>query len=153
MKTTLIVSALAATALSKPLLDKKWIVYTTAVDVVTVTATEGGSSGWSWGGWGHGSSSTAAPITTEAPATTAPAWTAPPAAWSTPAPAPAPSPDVTSAAPAAASSSTTNSYAQAILDQHNNHRQNASAPSLTWSDEMASIAAEIAASCTYAHNT
>jgi hypothetical protein len=154
MKTTLIVSALAATALSKPLVNKKWIVYTTAVDVVTVTATEGGSSGWSWGGWKHGSGSTAAtstavPATTEAPATTAPAWTAPPAAFSTPAPAPA----VTSAPPAAASSSTTDSYAQAILDQHNNHRQNASAPALTWSDDMASIAAEIAASCVYAHNT
>lgn len=41
----------------------------------------------------------------------------------------------------------------ATLEQHNNHRLNASVPSLTWSTEMASIAAEIAASCTYAHNT
>jgi uncharacterized protein YkwD len=155
MKTTLIVSALAATALSKPLLNKKWIVYTTEVDVVTATVTSGGSSGWSWGSWRHGSSQTAAPTTTQAPAApapTTPAYT-PPAA-----PAPASNsapPAAQSAAPAAASSGAAapNSYAQAILDQHNNHRQNASAPALSWSTDMANIAAQIAASCVYAHNT
>jgi uncharacterized protein YkwD len=41
----------------------------------------------------------------------------------------------------------------AILDQHNIHRQNASVPALVWSTDMASIAAEIASSCVYAHNT
>lgn len=159
MKTTFIVSALAATALSKPLLNKKWIVYTTEVDVVTATVTSGGSSGWSWGSWRHGSSSTAAaspaapaPTTTEAPAPpapTTPAYTPP--ALSTPAAAPAPA---TSAAPAASSApAAPNSYSQAILDQHNNHRQNASAPPLSWSTDMANIAAQIAASCVYAHNT
>lgn len=164
MKTTFIVSALVASALSKPLLNKKWVVYTTEVDVVTATVT-GGSSGWSWGSWKHGSSSTAvvtseaaAPTTTEAPAPTteAPAPTTPaytPAASSTPAPSPAPA--TTSAAPAAASSAAAapDSYSQAILDQHNNHRDNASVPALSWSTDMASIAAEIAASCVYAHNT
>lgn len=153
MKTTLIVSALAATALSKPLLNKKWIVYTTEVDVVTATVTSGGSSGWSWGSWRHGGSGqTAAPTTTQAPAApapTAPAYT-PPAA-----PAPAATTPAAASAPAAASSGAAapNSYAQAILDQHNNHRQNASAPALSWSTDMANIAAQIAASCVYAHNT
>jgi pyruvate/2-oxoglutarate dehydrogenase complex dihydrolipoamide acyltransferase (E2) component len=159
MKTTFIISALAATALSKPLLEKKWVVYTTEVDVVTATVTSGGSSGWSWGSWRHGSGSssaaaaTSAPaaVTTEAPAPTGPAYT-PPASSS---PAPAPAPATTSAAPAAASSAAAapDSYSQAILDQHNNHRSNASAPALSWSTDMASIAAEIAASCVYAHNT
>lgn len=154
MKTTFIVSALAATALSKPLLNKKWVVYTTEVDVVTATVTSGGSSGWSWGSWRHGSSSTAAashaapaPTVTEAPAPpapTAPAYT-PPAA---PAPATTAAPAPASSAPAAP-----DSYSQAILDQHNNHRQNASAPPLSWSTDMANIAAQIAASCVYAHNT
>lgn len=160
MKTTFIVSALAATALSKPLLNKKWVVYTTEVDVVTATVTAGGSSGWSWGSWRHGSGSSSTPVatseapaatTTEAPAPTTPAYTPP--ASSTPAPAPAPS--TTSAAPAAASSvaAAPDSYSQAILDQHNNHRNNASAPALSWSTDMANIAAQIAASCVYAHNT
>ena len=144
MKTTLIVSALAATALSKPLLNKKWVVYTTEIDVVTATVTSG-SSGWSWGGWMHGSGSTAtptaAPTSSEAPA--APATTPAPAAtsWSS------------TAAAAATTAAASDSYSQAILDQHNNHRANSSAPALTWSDSMASIAAEIASSCVYAHNT
>jgi uncharacterized protein YkwD len=166
MKNTLIVSALAATALAKPLIEKKWVVYTTEVDVVTATVTEG-SSGWSWGDWKHGSpaaaTSTPAPSTTEAPAATTPAWTssaeAPAApAWTPSAEAPpAPAPETTwsSAAPAASSAapSAPDSYSQAILDQHNNHRANSSAPALSWSDDMASIAAQIAASCVYAHNT
>jgi uncharacterized protein YkwD len=54
---------------------------------------------------------------------------------------------------ASSAASTLDSYSQPILDQHNNHRANSSAPPLTWSDNMASIAAEIATSCVYAHNT
>jgi len=161
MKTTIIVGALAATAFSKPLLNKKWVVYTTELDVVTATVTSGGSSGWSWGDWHHGSESTAAPTsaaaaaTTEAPAPpapTTPAYT-PPA--TTEAPATTETPAATSAAPAAATTaaSTSDSYSQAILDQHNNHRANSSAPDLSWSTDMANIAAQIASSCVYAHNT
>ncbi len=33
------------------------------------------------------------------------------------------------------------------------HRSNASVPGLTWDDHMASLAAQIAASCVYAHDT
>lgn len=155
MKTTFIVSALAATALSKPLFNKKWVVYTTEVDVVTATVTAGGSSGWSWGDWRHhtgspaAATSTAAPTTAEAPAPTAPAYTPPaPAAPAPAAPAPA-----SPSAPASSAAAAPDSYSQAILDQHNNHRANSSAPPLSWSTDMANIAAQIAASCVYAHDT
>ncbi|KIW87842.1 uncharacterized protein Z519_11426 [Cladophialophora bantiana CBS 173.52] len=45
------------------------------------------------------------------------------------------------------------SYNDAILQAHNVHRRNHSAADLTWSDNLATIAAQIAASCVYAHNT
>lgn len=44
-------------------------------------------------------------------------------------------------------------YTQGILDAHNNHRLNHSAPGLTWSPELASIAQQIGQSCVYAHET
>lgn len=43
-------------------------------------------------------------------------------------------------------------YIQGILDVHNNHRLNHSAPPLTWSNELASIAQQIGQSCVYAHD-
>jgi hypothetical protein len=55
--------------------------------------------------------------------------------------------------PRRASRDSLSSYAQAILEQHNTHRANHSAPALTWSDNMAHIAQQIAESCVYAHNT
>ncbi|KAL2395834.1 pathogenesis-related protein [Exophiala dermatitidis] len=51
------------------------------------------------------------------------------------------------------STSVSSDYQQGILDSHNIHRQNASVANLVWSDNMASIAAQIAASCVYAHDT
>ncbi|OAL37550.1 hypothetical protein AYO20_03057 [Fonsecaea nubica] len=45
------------------------------------------------------------------------------------------------------------SYIDGILLAHNVHRRNHSAEDLTWSDTQATIAAEIAASCVFAHNT
>jgi uncharacterized protein YkwD len=45
------------------------------------------------------------------------------------------------------------SYAQSVLAQHNIHRANHSADALTWDDNMANIAQQIAQSCVYAHNT
>lgn len=42
----------------------------------------------------------------------------------------------------------------AMLEQHNNHRRNSTdIPDLVWSTDMANIAAQIASSCVYAHNT
>ena len=45
------------------------------------------------------------------------------------------------------------SYAQVILDQHNKHRANHSAPALIWSDDLAHTAQQIGETCVYAHNT
>ncbi|OAG44444.1 hypothetical protein AYO21_01440 [Fonsecaea monophora] len=45
------------------------------------------------------------------------------------------------------------SYIDGILLAHNVHRRNHSAEDLTWSASQATIAAEIAASCVFAHNT
>ena len=59
---------------------------------------------------------------------------------------------VTSSAPAA-SNTVSSDYVQGVLDAHNSHRENSSAPILTWSNEMASTAQQIAASCVYEHNT
>jgi len=114
----------------------------------------------SWGNWGQ----SADPAYTTSAA--APAWT-PSSSWTPEAPAstpespasPASTPTSTpaasawSSAPTTAGSSAPNSYAQAILDQHNNHRQNHSAQALVWDDNMANIAQQIAESCVYAHNT
>ncbi|KIW79552.1 hypothetical protein Z517_06164 [Fonsecaea pedrosoi CBS 271.37] len=159
----------AGMAVASPL-DKRD--YVTEIDLYTVTVTVTGypptdtpavSSGSSWGSWGawHGGSSedwssespaptSAAPADTpapspppsEAPATTSDSWAAPEAS-STP----------TQAAPSPVSTAVSSDYQQGILDSHNMHRDNASVPHLSWSDEMASIAAQIAASCVYAHDT
>ena len=59
---------------------------------------------------------------------------------------------VTPSAPAA-SNTVSSDYVQGILDAHNSHRENSSAPILTWSNEMTSTAQQIAASCVYEHNT
>lgn len=44
-------------------------------------------------------------------------------------------------------------YIQAVLGAHNSHRDNHSAPALTWSYELAGIAHNIGKSCYYQHNT
>jgi Cysteine-rich secretory protein family len=178
MKSVLVTTSLmAAMAMSKPL-EKRY--YVTETDIYTVTVTETG--GWApgpteaWGQWAQSvdpvatSSTTSSADPTEAwgpwgqsvdPTTTptsaaAPAWT-PSSSWTSEAPASTststPAAVGWSSAPAAASSSAPNSYAQAILDQHNNHRQNHSAQALVWDDNMANIAQQIAESCVYAHNT
>ncbi|KAJ9493483.1 hypothetical protein LTR99_006141 [Exophiala xenobiotica] len=59
----------------------------------------------------------------------------------------------TTSAAQSVSTSVSSDYQQGILDSHNIHRANASVSNLAWSDDMASIAAQIAASCVYAHDT
>jgi hypothetical protein len=49
--------------------------------------------------------------------------------------------------------STSNSYAALIVDHHNAHRANHSAPPLAWDDTAAATALKIANSCNYAHDT
>jgi uncharacterized protein YkwD len=158
-------SLMAALAMAKPL-DKRYWVYETDYFTDTVTVTASPTRGWNR--WPHSSAeapaitSTTPAAATTAPTSAPPAWTSSPApataAWtSSPAPATAawtsnPAP-ATAAWSSAAPAGTLDSYAQPILDQHNNHRMNHSVPALTWSDSMASIAQSIAASCVYAHNT
>jgi hypothetical protein len=136
------------------------------------------AAAWPTGGWGQwGGGNSADPVaaastttTTSTTASTTPAWT-PDSSWTSEAaaattPTTEPTPTYTStstsapvagswsSAPTGSSSpSAPNSYAQAILDQHNNHRANHSAPALVWDDNMASIAQQIGESCVYAHNT
>lgn len=70
------------------------------------------------------------------------------------APAPqSPAPAASSAAAPAASLTGGSDFQSKILDSHNIHRANHSAPALKWDDTLASIAADIASSCVYAHNT
>ncbi|EXJ93633.1 hypothetical protein A1O1_02025 [Capronia coronata CBS 617.96] len=63
------------------------------------------------------------------------------------------SPTLSSSTAAAVPTTVSSDYQQGILDSHNIHRRNATVSNLVWSDEMASIAAQIASSCVYAHDT
>jgi Cysteine-rich secretory protein family len=119
-----------------------------------------------WGVWDPSTDAAAVPtapapipVVTEDPvATVTINWQAPP-----PTPDSVQSPPDTASATDSSPSSWTSSPSQgtgpggvdiaAILDQHNNHRANASVPALTWSTDLANIAAAIAQSCVYAHNT
>jgi hypothetical protein len=113
----------------------------------------GGSSGWNSGPPAAANTppSSSSPDA-DTPSSTSTPDTAPSSSWpSTPESSPASSP--ASTAPAPISTTVSSDYKQGILDSHNMHRANASVPGLVWDDNMASIAAEIAASCVYAHNT
>ncbi|OCT45420.1 hypothetical protein CLCR_05827 [Cladophialophora carrionii] len=61
----------------------------------------------------------------------------------------------TTASPVAVVTADVSSFSptDAILEAHNVHRVNHTAANLTWSENLASIAADIAATCIYAHNT
>jgi hypothetical protein len=54
--------------------------------------------------------------------------------------------------PPSAASSATSAWQQAVLDAHNPHRLNHTAPPFTWNNTLTAFAAEIAASCVYAHS-
>jgi hypothetical protein len=43
-------------------------------------------------------------------------------------------------------------YINGILEAHNVHRRNHSAVDIAWSDVLATVAGETAASCVYAHD-
>lgn len=87
--------------------------------------------------------------TPEAPAATTPAYEAP--AATTPVVSAAPAPAATSAAASAAAKAPTD-YAQTVVDHHNAHRANHSAPALVWDAGLAATALKIAQSCNYAHD-
>ena len=116
----------------------------------------------------------AAPAPTEAAPAVVTVWTSVTMGFSPPSPAPAapaagpppsaPAPQDGAPSPAAPAWSSAPSASPqgsgpggidiaAVLDQHNGHRSNHSAPPLTWDTNLASIAQQIAQSCVYAHNT
>lgn len=171
--TPLFVAGLCATLAAATPLDKRALV--TEYEIVTVTATvtgyppaqssvapaDTGSGGWSnWGGWrggngGWGGDAAATTYAQPAPSTEAPA-------SSRPAPSFNQSPGGSSSggpgssppsAPAPRPTGVSSDYQQGILDAHNIHRANHSASDLAWDDKLAGIAAQIAASCVYAHDT
>lgn len=170
--TPLFVVGLCASLAAATPLDKRALV--THYEIVTVTATvtgyppaqsdapaDTGSGGWSnWGGWRGGNGGWGGDATTytqPAPAPAAPSTDGRPApsfnqgppdnsnGWSSSAPSQGPS----GPRPTGVSSD----YQQGILDAHNIHRANHSASDLVWDDKLAGIAAQIAASCVYAHDT
>ncbi|KAM0476815.1 hypothetical protein ACHAPX_006241 [Trichoderma viride] len=112
-------------------------------------------------------------IVVEAPkSSSAPAPSPEVAVKSSPKPSPKPSPSPVAASPVAASpvaaspkpaasspaanssnsSSGSNDYQSAMLDEHNIHRANHSAPALEWDDQLAGFAHITAAGCVFAHD-
>jgi hypothetical protein len=154
MKSVLLATSLMAVLASAKPLEKRY--YVTETDTYTVTVTETGSGAEATGGWGNWGNwpTSADPAAATTAAATSDAWSA--YSYSTPAAAvstPAATTTTTSAWPSASSGGSVSSYAQAILDQHNNHRSNHSASPLVWDDGLASTAQTIGQSCVYAHDT
>ena len=166
--TPLIVAGLCAALTAATPLDKRALV--TAWEFYTVTETVTGyppaftvaaNGGNQWGDW-QGEEQNGQP---QAPAPTSqqPAPTqAPVEQSSAPAPVPASAPASSSASSSGRGtsapsvpvpSSISSDYQQGILDSHNIHRANHSASNLAWDDHLAGIAAQIAQSCVYAHDT
>ncbi|KEQ85800.1 PR-1-like protein [Aureobasidium pullulans EXF-150] len=167
MRTSTLITgaALAASAFASPIFKRDLeidTVYDVAYETVYVTETEG----------------VTVPVTVSAAAATTPVEQSAPAAtteavltsqhyghrhsWSKAAQSSA-APVVTvvtSEAPAATVASTTaaapagkaTTYQQRVVDHHNVHRANHSAPALTWDTDLANTAAKIAATCVYAHS-
>jgi uncharacterized protein YkwD len=168
MKSIVLISFLmVALAVCKPV-DKSVFVTETEVEVSTVTVTAGdgqqvGEVNGVWAGAGSTTQRTfdttpsttptfngfEPPLTTQAPISPSGVSTAAAAVLTSPAPS-AGSGGAGAVGPSANESS---SYAQSVLAQHNIHRANHSADALTWDDNMANIAQQIAQSCVYAHNT
>ncbi|KAI9870450.1 MAG: hypothetical protein M1830_004239 [Pleopsidium flavum] len=160
MRSSTLVSALfIAGALSSPILQKRD--YVTEVEVVTVTdyitqvfvaataaaTTSAAASVIQY--YQAPASSSQAP----APSSKAPASSSQAPASSSQAPASAPSSSSSAApSPSPVAESTGTDYNSLALHHHNIHRTNHSADALTWDDNLASYAQQVASSCVYAHN-
>jgi hypothetical protein len=139
----------------------------TDLKIVTVTdyVTEGAEPTHAHGSkvWYHRQSLSVAPAA-PAPTSESSSYVAPaPPSSSAPAPSPVAAAEPTTpaaAAPAPAQTSASSGYTPSggsdyqsqVVDAHNVHRANHSSPALTWDDNLAGIAAEIAATCVYAHD-
>ena len=161
MKSFLLASLLLGSlAAASPLVEeKRWVTTEIVIATQTVTVTGTGRRGW-WP-WAHGSSPTAT-NTVSVIETTATSSSSSMAAVTTtvvPSVAPSDTPSSpssaqpTTSAPAETSTGSVSAYADPILQQHNVHRRNHTVDDISWDDNLANIAAEIASSCKYAHNT
>ncbi|KAJ9663876.1 hypothetical protein H2198_000636 [Neophaeococcomyces mojaviensis] len=112
--------------------EKRYMVTEVVMETATVTVTASRSR---WGGWTRSSKSSSHAATSTVRSTTTIVVTT-----------------STSSSSQPTNTGLLSSYAAPILEQHNLHRKNHSAPDLAWDDDLANIAAEIASSCQYAHN-
>jgi uncharacterized protein YkwD len=163
MKSSLfLLAAGAALALAGPLKERK-IEYVYDVVYVTKTVTDGAVP--TKGIFYHNqhkpktstssTSSTTSTTTTPPPApeTPAPTPSPEPAPQPEPVPVPVPSPEPAPApAPAVPAAPSGDDFVTAALYAHNIHRANHSAPAMEWSAEHAGYAAQVAASCHFAHD-
>lgn len=163
-------------------LDKRVLKTEVVTDWVTVYVTEGAiPTMYAPGGHHHYDSDTATSTTSTTTSTTStptpeaetptptpepqPTSAAPvinvpspdPTPDSTSAPPPAPEPTTDEAAPAPAAtqqaqSAAPSDYASTACYHHNVHRFNHSSPSIAWSEQMAGYAAQLAATCKFAHD-
>jgi uncharacterized protein YkwD len=171
LSSVVVIGALAAFANAVPVQERA-VTVTEVTDVYTTVYDDGSdvaaptttTKAWWWKGNHHGKHTTAAAVPTVTVSTpdaavtpvytppaadpTTPAYTTPAADPTTPAYS---TPAATSAA--AVVTSTGGSYSQLIVDHHNAHRANHSAPALAWDDAVAATALKIANSCNYAHDT
>lgn len=135
MKTIFLAASIfGVLALATPIHEeKRYLVTDVILETMTVTVTAASD----WGPWKSQPEGTNAPgVTTSSTA----------AASFSPVAAP-------SESPSTGSGDSVSAYADPILEQHNLHRKNHSADPLTWDDNLADIALQIASSCNYAHNT
>lgn len=148
------ISLLGCLVTASPLMEeKRYLVTSVVMETATVTVT----AGRGWGNWPWGKSTTAAntisvvdPTPTPGPSNTETASTS--FVFSSPPSSPSPAQPTTSA-PAETPNGSVSGYADPILRQHNIHRENHTVEAMSWDNNLASIAAEIASSCKYAHNT
>ncbi|KAL6813223.1 PR-1-like protein [Trichoderma sp. SZMC 28013] len=69
-----------------------------------------------------------------------------------PAPSPSPSPKPAASSPAASAPASGNDYSSIVVNEHNIHRANHSAPDLAWDTTLAGYAQTIAEGCVFAHD-
>lgn len=149
MRSAILAAAFAAGALAVPFQgEKRAVVTDTKVDIVyvtditTVTVDGPAPSPANNNFWGHfHGQHHASPVTTDA-------WQPAPTETSSP----PPSKSNGGSGASAPAGAVPTSYSEIVVVAHNLHRKNHSAPDIAWSDDLASSAATIAASCVYAHN-
>lgn len=145
----LAISLLWSLALTTPILDKRYVVTSVVYETATVTVTATAD----WFNWGRPSQTPIATNTVSVINSTPSESTASSStSTSTTSSTSSASPSSTSVTSSSQPTTSLSAYAEPILRQHNLHRGNHSASDLVWDDRLASIAQEIASSCTYAHN-